>query len=118
MRRKRKKADEDMQKQETYEILLESVSIYYRAIGNPKRLRILLKLREEFIDGMKWPQLKELTNLSSGALKRHIDVLTEVGLIGKSGSSYRITRSGLGLLTQVDEVKDAIKEILGDKKEF
>lgn len=107
-----------MLKEEAYDALLESVSSYYSAIGNPKRLKILLALREEFIDGMKWPKLRELTNLSSGALKRHIDILMEMGLIGKSGSSYRITRSGLGLLTQVDEVKNAIKDILNNKEEL
>lgn len=105
-----------MNEREVYEALLESVSSYYRAIGSPKRLEILLGLRENFIDGMKWPQLKELTNLSSGALKRHIDVLLEVGLIGKFKSHYRISRSGLGVLTQVDEVTKAMKEVLHDKE--
>ena len=107
-----------MQQEEVYDTLLESVSSYYNAIGNPKRLKILLGLRENFIDGMKWPELKELVNLSSGALKRHIDVLTKVGLIGKSKSSYRITRSGLGLLSQVDEVTKAMKEIIADKDQI
>jgi len=104
-----------MQQEEVYNTLLESVSSYYRAIGSPKRLKILLELRENFIDGMKWPQLKELTSLSSGALKRHIDVLLEVGLIGKYKSHYRISKSGLGVLTQVDEVTEAMKKILEDK---
>ena len=107
-----------MEKGEIHEILLQEVSSYYRAIGSPKRLKILLALRENFIDGMKWPALRELTDLSSGALKRHIDVLTEVGLIGKSKSNYRITQSGLGLLTQIDQVTEQMKEILPDKEEM
>ena len=107
-----------MEKGEIHEILLQEVSSYYRAIGSPKRLKILLALRENFIDGMKWPALRELTDLSSGALKRHIDVLTEVGLIGKSKSNYRITQSGLGLLTQIDQVTEQMKEILSDKEEM
>ena len=101
-----------MNEQEVYKTLLEDVATYYDAIGSPHRLKILLALRGEFIDGMKWAALKELTGLSSGALKRHIDVLIEVGLIGKSKSNYRITKSGLGLLTQVDDVVEAMKEIL------
>ena len=101
-----------MNEEEIYEALLKSVATYYNAIGSPHRLKILLALREEFIDGMKWAALKELTGLSSGALKRHIDVLIEVGLIGKSKSNYRITKSGLGVLTQVDDVVEAMKEIL------
>lgn len=107
-----------MEEAEIGETLLEEVSSYYRAIGSPKRLKILLALRENFIDGMKWPALRELANLSSGALKRHIDVLTEVGLIGKSNSNYRITQSGLGLLTQIDEVTKKMKEILSDKEQM
>jgi len=107
-----------MNEQEVYDTLLESVSSYYRAIGSPKRLKILLELRENFINGMKWPQLKELTDLSSGALKRHIDVLLEVGLIGKYKSHYRISKSGLGVLTQVDEVTEKMKEILSNKEEL
>jgi len=107
-----------MGKEEISEILLEEVSSYYRAIGSPKRLKILLALRENFIDGMKWPALRELTNLSSGALKRHIDVLTEVGLIGKSNSNYRITQSGLGLLTQINGVTEEMKKILSDKEQM
>lgn len=107
-----------MKEQEIYDELLEDISSYYRAIGSPKRLKILLALRESFIDGMKWPELKELTNLSSGALKRHIDVLLEADLIGKSKSFYRITKTGLGLLTQVDEIKVGIREILSSKKEL
>ena len=107
-----------MEKAEIRETLLEEVSSYYRAIGSPKRLKILLTLRENFMDGMKWPALRELTNLSSGALKRHIDVLTEVGLIGKSNSHYRITRSGLGLLTQIDDVIEMMKEILSNKEQM
>ena len=106
-----------MNEQEVYDTLLESVSSYYRAIGSPKRLKILFELRENFINGMKWPQLKELTDLSSGALKRHIDVLLEVGLIGKYKSHYRISKSGLGVLTQVDEVTEKMKEILNNKEE-
>ena len=106
-----------MSEKKVYEILLESVSSYYSAIGNPKRLLILLELRENFIPGLKWAPLKELTDLSSGALKRHIDILLEQGLIGKSKSDYRITQSGLGLLTQVDEVTDAIEKILKQRKE-
>jgi len=106
-----------MEEQEIYDELLENVSSYYRAIGSPKRLKILLELRENFIDGMKWANLKELTDLSSGALKRHIDVLTEVGLIGKSKINYRITQSGLGLLTQIDQVTKKMKEILCDKEQ-
>lgn len=105
-----------MNEKEAYEMLLESVSSYYGAIGNSKRLLILLKLREHFIPGLKWAPLRELTDLSSGALKRHIDILLEQGLIGKSKSDYRITESGLGLLTQVDEVTHAIKEILEQRK--
>ncbi len=107
-----------MEETEISEILLEEVSSYYRAIGSPKRLKILLALRENFIDGMKWPALRELTDLSSGALKRHIDVLTKVGLIGKSKSNYRITQSGLGLLTQIDQVTEMMKQILSDKKQM
>lgn len=107
-----------MEEAEIREILLEEVSSYYRAIGSPKRLKILLALRENFIDGMKWPALRELVDLSSGALKRHIDVLTEIGLIGKSNSNYRITQSGLGLLTQIDEVTNKMKEILLDKEQM
>jgi len=107
-----------MEEAEIGEILLEEVSSYYRAIGSPKRLKILLSLRENFIDGMKWPALRELTDLSSGALKRHIDVLIEVGLIGKSNSHYRITQSGLGLLIQIDEVKEKMKEILSNKEQM
>ena len=107
-----------MEENEAYETLLKGISSYYNAIGNSKRLKILLALREEFIDGMKWATLKKLTNLSSGALKRHIDILMEVGLIGKSKSNYRITKSGLGLLTQVDEVKEELKRILSNKKEM
>jgi predicted transcriptional regulator len=103
-----------MDEQEIYETLLESVVEYYNAIGSPHRLKILLELRKEFIDGMKWAALKELTGLSSGALKRHVDVLMEAGLIGKSKSSYRITKSGLGLLTQVDDVIEAMKKILSN----
>ena len=105
-----------MNEKEVYEVLLESVSSYYNAIGNPKRLLILLELRKNFIPGLKWAPLRELTDLSSGALKRHIDILLEQGLIGKSRSDYRITQSGLGLLTQVDEVADAIEEILKQRK--
>ena len=105
-----------MNEQEDYEVLLENVSSHYRAIGNPKRLRILFALRENFIDGMKWPQLRELLNLSSGALKNHIDFLMEVGLVGKTKSNYRISRSGLGLLTQVDEMMEVIKKLLKEKK--
>jgi DNA-binding MarR family transcriptional regulator len=115
---RKEKEDEGMLKEEAYEVLLESISSYYSAVGNPKRLKILLELRKQFIDGMKWAELKELTDLSSGALKRHIDILIDVGLVGKSKSSYRVTRSGLGLLTQVDEVKEAIKEILSDKEQL
>jgi predicted transcriptional regulator len=65
---------------------------------------------------MKWPDLRDLTNLSSGALKRHINVLIEVGLIGKSKSDYRIIQSGLGLLTQIDELTEKMKEILKNKE--
>ena len=107
-----------MDKEEVEEIILENISSYYRAIGSPKRLKILLALRENFIDGMKWPGLRDLTDLSSGALKRHIDVLIEVGLIGKSNSNYRITQSGLGLLTQIDDLTEKMKEILEDKKQM
>lgn len=101
---KPKEEDENMKETEIGNMPLEEVSSYYRAISNPKRLKILLALRENFIDGMKWSALRELTDLSSGALKRHIDILTEVGLIGKSSSNYRITQSGLELLTQIDEI--------------
>jgi predicted transcriptional regulator len=107
-----------MQEEEVYDELLESVSTYYKAIGSPKRLKILLALRDEFIDGMKWPALKDITGLSNGALKRHIDVLLGAGLIGKSNSSYRISKSGLGLLTQVDEVTEAMKKILENPEEL
>ena len=55
-------------------------------------------------------------DLSSGALKNHIDFLMDVGLVGKTKSNYRIIRSGLGLLTQVDEVMDVIKKLLKEKK--
>ena len=105
-----------MTEKEVYEMLLESVSSYYSALGNPKRLMILLELRKNFIPGLKWAPLKELTDLSSGALKRHIDILIEQGLIGKSRSDYRITELGLGLLTQVDEVTEAMREILEQRK--
>lgn len=119
MQGKKRREDEDMYEQEEiYDALLESISSYYGAIGNPKRLKILLALEEQFIDGMKWPELRELVNLSSGALKRHIDVLLEVGLIGKSKSNYRISKAGLGLLAQVEEVNDSLKEILRNKKEI
>lgn len=107
-----------MKKAEIRETLLEEVSSYYRAIGSPKRLLILLTLRDNFLDGMKWPALRELTDLSSGALKRHIDVLTEVGLIGKSNSHYRITQSGLGILTQIDQVTEMMKQILSSKEQM
>ena len=86
------------------ELLLKKVALLYSALANPKRLIILLELRKNFIPSLKWAPLKELTDLSSGALKRHIDILTEQGLIGKSRSDYRITESGLGLLTQVDVI--------------
>ena len=42
----------------------------------------------------------------------------EVGLVAKINSRYRITKSGLGLLTQVDEVEKEIMEILKDKEEM
>lgn len=114
--KRKKREGEKMDEQEAYETLLESVSSYYRAIGNPKRLKILFELRENFIEGMKWPQLRELVNLSSSALKSHIDFLMEVGLVAKTKSNYRISRSGLGLLTQVDEVMETIEELLKAKK--
>jgi predicted transcriptional regulator len=116
--RKNIKEDEHMKKEQVEETILKNISSYYRAIGSAKRLKILLALRENFIDGMKWPGLKELIDLSSGALKRHIDVLMEVGLIGKSNSNYRITQSGLGLLTQIDELIEKMKEILEDKEQI
>ena len=62
--------------------------------------------------------IRKSLSLSSGALKRHIDVLTEVGLIGKSNSHYRITQSGLGLLTQIDQVIEKMKEILSNKEQM
>lgn len=40
----------------------------------------------------------------------------EVGLVAKTKSNYRISRSGLGLLTQVDEVLETIEELLKAKK--
>ncbi len=106
--------------EEIDEIFLENVSSYYRAIGSPKRLKILLELGkdEKFVTGMKWPELRTLTGLSSGALKRHIDTLIETGLLAETKSSYRITRSGLGLLTQVEEVAERIREILQNKEEM
>jgi predicted transcriptional regulator len=76
----------------------------------------LAVLLHEKYAGMKWPQLKELVDLSSGALKNHLDSLMEVGLAGKTKSNYRISRSGLNVLTQVDEVIEAIKKILEAKK--
>ena len=99
-----------MNEQEAYEILIKNISAYYFAISNPKRLLIILELRKRFLAGMKWPELRELTELSSGALKRHIDVLLKMGLIGKFMSYYRVTESGLALLSQVDEVAKEVKK--------
>lgn len=82
-----------------------------KIIISTKVLKILLSLRENFIDGMNWSALRELTNLSSSSLKRHIDVLTDVGLIGKSNNHHRITQSGLGLLTQIDQVIEDERDI-------
>lgn len=102
--------------EEVYDTLLESISSYYNAIANPKRLKILFELKENFIEGMKWAALKELSGLTSGALKRHMDILLEQELIGKFKSNYRITESGLGLLTQIEQIFDAMGEILDQRK--
>lgn len=92
------------------EFLLENVSSYYKAIGNSKRLIILLEIRENFISGAKWASLKDATDLSSGALKRHIDSLTEQGLIGKARGNYRITEWGLKLMIEMDKVIEKMKK--------
>ena len=105
-----------MDDQEAYEILLRNTSNSYSAVSNPKRLKILIELRKYFLEGMKWPQLRESTGLSSGALKRHINVLMESGLIGKVQSYYRISEPGLKLLMQGDQVAEELRKFQMTKK--
>lgn len=103
--------DEISNEVQMFDILLESIVSYYKAIASKYRLKILFALRCES-DGVDFQELKKLTRLSDRTLKKHIDILMKQRVIEIREDYYRITESGLELLTQVDEVKDAMKEIL------
>lgn len=100
---------------EMFDTLCESIVSYYKAIASKYRLKILFALRYGS-DGIDFQELKKLTGLSDRILKKHIDILMKQGVVEICEDYYRITKSGLGLLTQVDEVKEVMKEILRNQK--
>lgn len=106
--------DEKSFEEELEDVYLEQIASQFKAIGNKHRLNILLSLRGEFIEGIKWPRLREITELSDGALKQHIDVLIRNRLIGKSKGGYRITEAGMASLADVDEFEKTIEDHVKD----
>ena len=85
--------------------LIRSVMSYHTVLSSPSKLKILLVLQDEFVNGMKWVDLREATRIGSGKLREDLDTLFEFELIGKSEGTYKITRAGLHLLGKMEELE-------------
>lgn len=91
------------------ERVLGKISDLFATIGNPSRLVTLYELRKHDPTGMKWKEIQEISGVSGGSLKFHMDKLEAFSLVRGHRGRYHITSKGLGLLHLVDLLKDKVE---------
>ena len=99
-----------------YQINLNEITIIFKTLCDPNRLRIIRMLASNMVDTLTVSELAKKLSITQPAASQHIKILKNIHLLEPNKQGYRVYyHINLNVLTEIKKSIDAMFELVYEK---